>query len=61
MLAWSTKPLSHEPVGTPAVARMNGPVPVAGFAGTAVTLARAIQTSVYERFGIRLEPEPVVV
>jgi UDP-N-acetylmuramate dehydrogenase len=26
-----------------------------------VTLARAIQTSVYERFGIRLEPEPVVV
>lgn len=30
--------------------------------GTEVmTLARAIQTSVYERFGIRLEPEPVVV
>jgi UDP-N-acetylmuramate dehydrogenase len=26
-----------------------------------VTLARAIQTSVYERFGIRLEPEPVVM
>jgi UDP-N-acetylmuramate dehydrogenase len=26
-----------------------------------VTLARAIQTSVYERFGIRLEPEPVVL
>ena len=26
-----------------------------------LTLARAIQTSVYERFGIRLEPEPVVV
>jgi UDP-N-acetylmuramate dehydrogenase len=26
-----------------------------------VTLARAIQTSVYERFGIRLEPEPVVI
>jgi UDP-N-acetylmuramate dehydrogenase len=24
-------------------------------------LAKAIQTSVYERFGIRLEPEPVVV
>ena len=26
-----------------------------------VTLAKAIQTSVYERFGIQLEPEPVVV
>jgi UDP-N-acetylmuramate dehydrogenase len=29
--------------------------------GEVVTLACAIQTSVYERFGIRLEPEPVVV
>ena len=28
--------------------------------GQVMTLARAIQTSVYERFGIRLEPEPVV-
>jgi UDP-N-acetylmuramate dehydrogenase len=28
--------------------------------GEVVTLARAIQTSVYERFGIQLEPEPVV-
>jgi UDP-N-acetylmuramate dehydrogenase len=26
-----------------------------------VTLARAIQESVYGRFGIRLEPEPVIV
>jgi UDP-N-acetylmuramate dehydrogenase len=26
-----------------------------------MTLAKAIQTSVYERFGIRLEPEPVVI
>jgi UDP-N-acetylenolpyruvoylglucosamine reductase len=26
-----------------------------------VTLAKAIQTSVYERFGIRLEHEPVVI
>jgi UDP-N-acetylmuramate dehydrogenase len=25
-----------------------------------VTLARAIQESVYGRFGIRLEPEPVI-
>ena len=29
--------------------------------GEIMTLAKAIQTSVYERFGIRLEPEPVVV
>ncbi len=29
--------------------------------GEVITLARAIQTSVYERFGIRLEPEPVFV
>ena len=29
--------------------------------GEVVTLAKAIQTSVYEHFGIRLEPEPVVV
>jgi UDP-N-acetylmuramate dehydrogenase len=29
--------------------------------GEVMTLARAIQTSVYERFGIVLEPEPVVV
>ena len=26
-----------------------------------VTLARAIQESVYGRFGIRLEPEPIIV
>ena len=29
--------------------------------GEVMTLAKAIHTSVYERFGIRLEPEPVVV
>jgi len=29
--------------------------------GEVMTLARAIQTSVYERFGIRLEPEPTLV
>jgi len=29
--------------------------------GEVMTLARAIQTSVYERFGIRLEPEPVLI
>ena len=33
--------------------------PVTG--GEVMTLAKAIQTSVYERFGIRLEPEPVVL
>jgi len=33
--------------------------PVTG--GEVMTLAKAIQTSVYERFGIRLESEPVVV
>ena len=29
--------------------------------GEVMTLAKAIQTSVYERFGIRLEPEPFIV
>ena len=29
--------------------------------GEVMTLACAIQTSVYERFGIQLEPEPVFV
>ena len=33
--------------------------PVTG--GEVMTLAKSIQTSVYERFGIRLEHEPVVV
>jgi UDP-N-acetylmuramate dehydrogenase len=29
--------------------------------GEVMTLARSIQTSVYERFGLRLETEPVVL
>ena len=29
--------------------------------GEVMTLAKAIQTSVYERFGLMLEPEPVVL
>ncbi len=33
--------------------------PVSG--GEVMTLAKAIQTSVFERFGIMLEPEPEVV
>lgn len=33
--------------------------PVTG--GEVMTLAKAIQTSVYERFGLMLEPEPVVI
>ncbi|MBY0453730.1 MAG: UDP-N-acetylmuramate dehydrogenase [Burkholderiaceae bacterium] len=41
------------------VNRGHGETSVTG--GEVMTLARAIQTSVYERFGIRLEPEPVIL
>lgn len=40
------------------VNRATGGASVTG--GEVMTLARAIQTSVYERFGIWLEPEPVI-
>ena len=44
------------------VNRGNGPAdPHGATGGEVMTLARAIQTSVYERFGIRLEAEPVVI
>lgn len=44
------------------VNRGHGPTdPQGATGGEVMTLARAIQTSVYERFGIRLEAEPVAI
>lgn len=60
---WKGKTLGHAGVydkqALVLVNRGTGGVSVTG--GEVMTLASAIQTSVYERFGIRLEPEPVVV
>ncbi|MDR3004815.1 MAG: UDP-N-acetylmuramate dehydrogenase [Acidovorax sp.] len=60
---WKGKTMGHAGVydkqALVLVNRGSGGVSVTG--GEVMTLARAIQTSVYERFGIRLEPEPVVV
>ena len=49
----------HEKQALVLVNRGSAQNPVTG--GEVMTLARAIQTSVYERFGIRLEPEPLVI
>jgi UDP-N-acetylmuramate dehydrogenase len=43
------------------VNRGTGVVGAGATGGEVMTLARAIQTSVYERFGIRLETEPVII
>jgi len=60
---WKGKTLGHagvyEKQALVLVNRGNAEHPCTG--GEVMTLARAIQTSVYERFGIRLEPEPVVL
>ena len=60
---WKGKTMGHAGVydkqALVLVNRGTGGVSVTG--GEVMTLANAIQTSVYERFGIRLEPEPVVV
>lgn len=60
---WKGKTMGHAGVydkqALVLVNRGTGGVSVTG--GEVMTLARAIQTSVYERFGIRLEPEPIVV
>jgi len=60
---WKGKTLGHagvyEKQALVLVNRGDAEHPCTG--GEVMTLARAIQTSVYERFGIRLEPEPVVV
>jgi len=60
---WRGKTVGHagvyEKQALVLVNRGNAENPCTG--GEVMTLARAIQTSVYERFGIRLEMEPVVV
>lgn len=63
---WRGKSMGHAAVyEKQALVLVNRGNDAAGGAGTTggevMTLARAIQTSVYERFGIRLEIEPVVV
>ena len=60
---WKGKSVGHAAVyEKQALVLVNRGGPHGGATGGEVmTLARAIQTSVYERFGIRLEPEPVVL
>jgi UDP-N-acetylmuramate dehydrogenase len=60
---WRGKTMGHAGVydkqALVLVNRGNAEHPCTG--GEVMTLARAIQTSVYERFGLRLEIEPVVI
>ena len=60
---WKGKSVGHAAVyEKQALVLVNRGGPQGGATGGEVmTLAGAIQTSVYERFGIRLEPEPVIV
>ena len=61
---WKGKTLGHAGVratSRPAVLVNRGDAEHPCTGGEVMTLAKAIQTSVYQRFGLQLEMEPVVV